>query len=302
MGSEAESMGRALIVGCGFVGTALGRRLLDDGWDVWGVKRDPSELPPGITPVSADVSDARTLTGSILVEPHVVVYAVSADERTEDAYRLAYVDGLRTVMSVLLEGGHLPDRLLYVSSTAVYGDHGGAWVDETTETEPGSFRGRVLLEGEALAASGGGAGVPGASVRLGGIYGPGRTSLIGKVRRGEALCPPDGPYYTNRIHRDDAAGILAHLSESGLTRLHDAYLGVDRDPAAYCDVLRWIADQVGAPPPGTGDDGSLDRRKRANKRCRSDRIVESGYEFLYPSFRDGYGALLSGPRAAPPVV
>lgn len=295
-------MGRVLIVGCGFVGSALGRQLLEDGWDVWGVKRDPSTLPPGIAPVAADVSDARSLTGSLLVDPDVVVYAVSADERTEEAYRAAYVDGLRTVMSVLLEGGHLPDRLLYVSSTAVYGDQDGAWVDEDTSTDPTSFRGRVLLDGEALVGSGGGAGIPGVSVRLGGIYGPGRTSLIRKVRSGEAHCPPGGPYYTNRIHRDDAAGILAHLSDPGLDDLHDVYLGVDRDPAPYCEVLRWIAEQVDAPPPETGDDGSLERRARANKRCRSDRIVESGYAFRYPSFRDGYGEILSGPEAGAGVL
>ena len=300
-------MARALIVGCGFVGTALGRRLLADGWEVWGVKRDPSGLPEGITPVAADVSDAGSLMGSLLVEPDVVVYAVSADERTEEAYRTAYVDGVRTVMSVLLEGGHLPDRLLYVSSTAVYGDQGGDWVDETTSTDPEGFRGRILLAGETVAGTGGGTGVPGVSVRLGGIYGPGRTSLIRKVRDGKALCPPGGPYYTNRIHRDDAVGILAHLADPALPDrsgdgLHDVYLGVDRDPAPYCEVLRWIADQLDVPPPETGDDGSLERRRRSNKRCRSDRIVEAGYTFRYPSYRDGYGELLTGPEATSQVT
>ncbi|MFP3947979.1 MAG: NAD-dependent epimerase/dehydratase family protein [Gemmatimonadota bacterium] len=300
-------MTRALIVGCGFVGAALGRKLLEDGGEVWGVKRDPSGLPPGITPVAADVSDARTLVGSILVEPDVVIYAVSADERTEEAYRAAYVDGLTTVMSVLLEGGHLPDRLLYVSSTAVYGDQGGNWVDEITPTDPTGFRGKVLLDGETVARTGGGTGVPGVSVRLGGIYGPGRTSLIRKVRNGEALCPPGGPYYTNRIHRDDAAGILAHLAgpifaDRSPDGLHDVYLGVDRDPAPYCEVLRWIADELDVPPPETGDDGSLERRRRANKRCRSDRIVEAGYAFRYPSFREGYRELLSGPEASSRVM
>lgn len=289
-------MGRALIVGCGFVGTALGRQLAAEGWDVRGVKRDPSGLPEEIVPVAADVTDAGTLAGALAGalpgDLDVLVYAVSADARTREAYRAAYVDGLRSVMSVLLEGGPLPDRLLFVSSTAVYGSHDGAWVDETSPTEPTSFRGRIMLEAETLALAGGGTGVPGKVLRLGGIYGPGRDRLLSRVRRGEALCPPGGPYHTNRIHRDDAAGILAHLANPSRTGLRDVYLGVDRDPAPYCDVIRWLAERMGAPEPGAGDDGSLDRRKRSNKRCRSDRIVESGYSFRYPSFRDGYGALL----------
>lgn len=290
-------MGRALIVGCGFVGSALGRQLSAGGWDVWGVRRDPSSLPAEIEGVAADVFDPRTLTGSVLVDPDVVVYAVSADRRSEEAYRAAYVDGVRSLMGVLLEGGHLPDRLLFVSSTAVYGDHAGEWVDETTATAPGSFRGRILLEGEDLARSGGGTGVPGTVVRLGGIYGPGRDRLLNRIRGGEALCPPDGPYYTNRIHRDDAAGILAHLAQPNRTGVRDVYLGVDRDPAPYCEVIRWIADRMAAPTPGIGDDGTLERRRRTNKRCSSDRIVAGGYAFRYPSYRDGYGALLDGEDA-----
>lgn len=285
-------MGRALIVGCGFVGTALGRELAGEGWDVWGVRRDPSGLPEAVAPVAADVTDTRTLAGALPEHPDVVIYAVSADTRSREAYRAAYVDGLRSVMSVLLEGGNLPDRLLFVSSTAVYGDHRGAWVDETSSTEPAGFRGRIMLEAEELALGGGGTGVPGTVLRLGGIYGPGRNRLLDRIRGGEALCPPDGPYYTNRIHRDDAAGILAHLSDPSRAELHDVYLGVDRDPAPYCEVLRWLAERLGAPEPGTGDDGSLDRRRRSNKRCSSERVVASGYAFRYPSFRDGYGAVL----------
>lgn len=289
-------MARALIVGCGFVGTALGRELAEGGWDVLGVRRDPSGLPEQITPVRADVTDARTLVGSLVGslsgDLDVLVYAVSADDRSREAYRAAYVDGLRSVMSVLLEGGRLPNRLFFVSSTAVYGNHEGEWVDEASPTDPSGFRGRVMLEAEELALEGGGTGVPGTVLRLGGIYGPGRNRLLNRIRRGEALCPPDGPFYTNRIHRDDAAGILAHLCEPSRARPDDVYLGVDRDPAPYCQVIRWLAERLGAPEPGTGDDGSLERRRRSNKRCSSDRIVESGYAFRYPSFRDGYAAVL----------
>lgn len=114
--------------------------------------------------------------------------------------------------------------------------------------------------------------------------------MIEKVREGRALCPPDGPFFTNRIHRDDAARALAHLAE--LPDPDPVYLGVDRDPASYGDVVRWLSRAMDLPEPGTGDDGSLSRRKRISKRCRSDRLVESGFEFRHPSFRDGYGELL----------
>jgi nucleoside-diphosphate-sugar epimerase len=125
-------------------------------------------------------------------------------------------------------------------------------------------------------------------VRFGGIYGPGRTRLIDSVRSGQARCEPG--LYTNRIHRDDCAGVLEHLL--ALAAPAPLYIGVDDEPALQCEVLRWLAQQLGVPPPvpsGAPDDS---RRRGGNKRCCNARLRASGYRLLYPSYCEGYTALL----------
>ena len=132
---------------------------------------------------------------------------------------------------------------------------------------------------------------PATVLRLGGIYGPGRASLIDKVRAGQAECSPE-PSWTNRIHRDDAAGALRHV----LTAPDPAgvYLCVDREPAELCDIYRWLARRLGAPEPRVHA-GAADARKRtrSNKRCSSARLVASGYIYRHPTFREGFEAILA---------
>ena len=99
-------------------------------------------------------------------------------------------------------------------------------MDETSETSPREFSGRRLLEGEQLFLQ---SPFPATIVRMAGIYGPGRTRLIDQVRRGEAICQTGEPRYTNRIHRDDCAGVLRHLMS--LSSPDAMYLGTDHEPA-----------------------------------------------------------------------
>ena len=172
-----------LVAGCGYVGSALAAELVRDGHRVFGLKRDPSSLPDGVTPVRADLTDPATLRGL----PHDierVVYAVSPSGRTEDAYEAAYVTGLTNLLDALSSSGAPVKRVVLTSSTAVYGQDGGEWVDETSETEPTRFSGRILLRAERALLDGP---FDGVAVRLSGIYGPGRTWLVRKVEAGEAI-------------------------------------------------------------------------------------------------------------------
>ncbi|MXY15834.1 MAG: hypothetical protein F4Y57_02205 [Acidobacteria bacterium] len=120
-------------------------------------------------------------------------------------------------------------------------------------------------------------------VRFAGIYGPGRTRLIERVRAHE----PGGAAYTNRIHRDDCAGVLHHLLR--LERPLPLYLAADSEPAKQCAVMGWMAERLGLPAPSGADAGDAS----LGKRCRNARLVASGYEFEYPSFREGYGAIIA---------
>ena len=275
-----------LIAGCGYVGSALGRRLVAAGHEVFGLRRKPDDLPEGVHPIAADLSERATLR-SLPADLDAVVYTAGADRFDEASYQAAYVDGVRQLLAALEEQHTLPARILFTSSTAVYGQQDGEWIDEGSPALPRGFSGRCLLEGERLVWA---AGHPGLVVRLGGIYGPGRTRLIENVRGGTATLR-EGPYYTNRIHRDDCARALEHLL--GLASPQPLYLGVDCEPADEALVLQWLAERLGVPPPTrarTRDSARL--RRSGSKRAANDRLLATGYRFLYPTFREGYSALL----------
>ena len=280
---------RVLIAGCGYVGSELARRLGAEGDDVFGLRRRPEGLPPGVKAIAADLSDPASLRG-LPDALDAVVYAVAADAFDDGAYRAAYVDGLRNLLAALDQGGSRPGRVVYTSSTAVYAQSAGEWVDESSATEPTGFSGQRVLEGERVLL---GAGLPATVLRLGGIYGPGRTRLVESVRSGRAVMRAGEPLYTNRSHRDDAAGAIAHLLR--LPAPLPLYLGVDREPADETVVLRWLADQLGVAPPAVAPEDVAPgaRRPRGSKRCANDRLLASGYSFSWPTFREGYAALLA---------
>lgn len=281
-------MANILIAGCGYVGTALGLRLVAEGHRVWGLRRRPIHLPAAIHPLQADLTVPATLAA---IPPALafVFYTAAADRSTDDAYRAAYVEGLRILLETLQQQGQALQRFFFTSSTAVYAQSGGEWVDETSPVVPNHFSGRRLIEGERSLLSGP---FPATVLRLGGIYGPTRTRLIDTVRRGEAVGREGAPVYTNRIHRDDCAGALHHLM--GLAAPESLYLGVDHAPADRDEVLRWLASRLGVPPPRVEPPAdSARRRAGGNKRCRNAKLVASGYVFHYPTFREGYTAILA---------
>jgi len=280
-------MARILIAGCGDVGSILGLDLVQAGHQVWGLKRHPATLPAGIQPLAADLTDSATLFG---LPPALdfVFYTAAADGFSETCYRRAYVEGVRNLLAALARADQRPRRILFTSSTSVYAQHQGEWVDEDSPAEAAGFSGHSLREGETLLWNGP---CPATVVRFGGIYGPGRSRLIDSVRRGAATCVERPPVYTNRIHRDDAAAVLRHLM--AFADPAPLYLGVDDYPAPQCEVMRWLAEQLGAPEPRvvTTAEGA-EAAMRASKRCRNARLRATGFCFRYPSYREGYAALL----------
>lgn len=280
-------MARVLIAGCGYTGIALGKELASEGHTVWGLRRRPELLPATIHPLKADLCDPGSL---VLIPPTLdfVFYTAAADHTDDTSYQAAYVIGIRNLLDHLFETHQPVQRLFFTSSTAVYAQTGGEWVDETSETLPRGFSGQRLLEGEGLLLLG-----PFAAtvVRMAGIYGPGRTRLIDQVRRGEGVRQTGGPRYANRIHRDDCAGVLQHLMR--LSSPETLYLGTDNEPADQAEVLRWLARQLGSPLPRSESGVSSGRESKSNKRCRNSRLLQSGYSFRYPTFREGYEAILA---------
>ncbi|PTT66260.1 SDR family oxidoreductase [Arthrobacter sp. HMWF013] len=277
-----------LLAGCGDLGTEAGLRFAALGHRVVGWRRSPEKLPAAIEGVPADLSSADL--PAIPADTTAVVVAVAADSPTEAAYRAAYVDGLSHVLDALVRDGVWPRRVLFVSSTAVYGDAAGGWVDESTTPAPGGFSGRIIREAEDLLLSRlrGTESAP-VILRLGGIYGPGRTRLIDQVRGGAAVIP-DEPRYTNRIHRDDAAAAIVHLTTME-SMPAPVYIGVDDDPADMGDVLRFLAAEMDYPEPPVGPAGEA---RGGNKRVSNALLRGTGFTFAFPSFREGYREVLAG--------
>jgi nucleoside-diphosphate-sugar epimerase len=217
------------------------------------------------------------------------VYSATPGQFTPEAYKQTYVQGLQQLLG-LLDKQHTPvERIIFVSSTSVYGQEQGEIVTEESETAPKGFSGQTMLEAEANLSK---HAIPSTIVRFGGIYGPTRSlSLLQKVKRGEASLQPDPSRMTNRIHQDDCVGILAHLLHH--PQPASLYLGVDSTPVSYNEVISWMAQELDAPPPTLITPARPSRRQPTNKQCCNQRIREDGYQFSFPSFREGYREIIT---------
>ncbi len=276
-----------LIAGCGDIGGALGSTLALQGHIVWGLRRRVEALPKALRPLQADLSEP--LPAELLSLPFdTVYYTAAATERSDAGYQRAYVDGVRHLIDALADNPSVK-RLVFVSSTSVYAQTAGERVDEDSPTTPQHFSGQRMLEAEALIHQS-----PWEStcLRFGGIYGPERTRLARTVLEGSARlkspAPNDVPFYTNRIHRDDCVAALAFLLQ--VPTLPSLLLGVDDAPAPFNEVITWMADTCGLPPPSV----VAPSPSATNKRCDNQKLKALGFAFQYPSWREGYGPILAG--------
>lgn len=277
-----------LIAGCGDVGTRLGLRMAAAGWRVHGLRRSVVALPPGIAPVAGDLHAEACPKAWPQGQLDYLVYCAAASQRDEAGYRAAYVDGLRRVLAWLAQHGQRPRRLLFASSSGVYGQQDGQWIDEDSPAEAQSYSARIMREAERLALE---SGLPATLVRLTGLYGPGREALLNQVRQGYRVNERP-PFYANRIHVEDAAGLLAALLQADARgeALADCYLGVDDEPAPLHEVVAWLREQLGV------SHWSAEQRigRAGSKRCSNARARALGWAPQYPSYREGYAAILAG--------
>lgn len=283
-------MMRVAILGCGYVGLELGRQLTARGHEVVGIRRSPEGCEAiedaGFEAIRADLADPEALAR--VPDADALVFAASSGGRDAEAARAIYVRGLETVIEHFSERVDPPERLVYTSSTGVYGDHDGEWVDEETPIEPTTEKTRVLREAEGIALE---SPIAGTVVRFAGLYGPDRYRLE------RYLEGPVTEGYLNMIHRDDAAGTVRFLLEEDLAR-GEVVLAVDDEPADKWEFADWLAEQCGVPEPAkeTKEDRLADpdlseparRRILTSKRCSNEKLRELGYEFSYPTFREGY--------------
>ncbi len=274
-------MAKILIVGCGAIGSVLAEVLSNQGHQVTGLKRNPpgpSGEGDGVQYVAADISMPSELA-NLDADFTQVFFIVSPDGRNEASYRGVYETGLNNLLDKLPKA-----HWLMVSSTSVYGQTQGEWVDEESIAEPDNMPSCLIRQAEQRLTA---FNPDNIVVRFSGIYGPGREYLLR-----QALQTPDiqqsPPYYTNRIHQQDCVGVLVFLLEQYLEgrALDQYYLASDDDTAPTWEVMTWIAEQLHCSPPSPAVGAGM------NKRCSNDRLKALGYQFQYPSYKDGYLELI----------
>jgi nucleoside-diphosphate-sugar epimerase len=281
-----ESTRSVVIAGCGDLGTETGLRLAAAGHRVTGLRRRADLVP---APLVGRAVDLRHEVPVIDPDTYAVVVATAAGSRSVDEYRATYVDGLRNVLDGISRSGSEP-RVVVVSSTAVYDTADGGLVTEDTPASAATPTAAVLLEAEALLRDR----APGAVLaRLSGIYGPGREQLVDSVRDGAARLAPTGSPspHTNRIHRDDAAAALVHLAT--MPAPAPTYLVTDDEPTPLDDVLRFLAAELGVPEPPRSETAT-GRQAAGDKRLSNALLRSTGWRSRFPTFRDGYRAVLAG--------
>lgn len=279
-----------LVVGCGDIGGAVARHFAQCDWRVIGVRRRAIDLP-GVTMIAADVTEPAALAILQNLKPDYLLIVLTPGEFSDRRYREVYVDGARNILDAVDTAAI--KRIVWVSSTSVYHQDNGEWLDETSSAQPNQFSGMRLLEAERVIAD---SDLPHTIVRFGGIYGPDRDRLLQQLRSGRRTAN-EPPRYSNRIHRDDAVAILQFLLErsAGGVELQSLYLGVDREPALMSDIERWFCTYL-----QTTSGLRLDYEAMAatavarggSRRCSSARLQALGYRFVYPTFREGLPTLI----------
>lgn len=274
-------MKRLLIFGQGFTGTRLADACRGDGWRVTGTGREARD---GVLPFGR----GRPLPIPALAGVTHVVASIPPDEEGDPVLGL-HGDALAMLPSLEWVG--------YLSTTGVYGDHGGEWVDEFSACQPTAARSkRRLAAEETWLAWGGNAGKPVQIFRLAGIYGPGRSPLD-RVRGGKAQRIIKQGHLFGRIHVDD----IVRVVRAGIAKpdAGPVFNVADDEPAAPADVLTYAAELLGVEPPPavTFEDANLSPMARSfyadNRRVRNDRIKrELGVTLRYPTYREGLRALI----------
>lgn len=274
-----------LLMGAGDIAHRLQPLLSAQGFNVAGARRHPpakTEFPH----IRADARKVEDWKSLLAQQPEVIVLTLVPTEFSDQGYQQGYVEPIQAMLAALqdCDPEYLP-LILFVSSTSVYSERDGEWVDESTPTEPDSFPGIRLLEAENLLRA---SAYPHSIVRFSGIYGPGREGMVARLMSGELTVTPA---WTNRIHVRDCAGVLSHLVQRFYAdrAVEDVYVASDNLPIQQSEFVEGLAAIMGIDASELPVSDSVG--PRGSKRCNNARLLASGYRFIYPTWKEGYESL-----------
>ena len=275
---------RILIVGAGYVGSACARALSSPGNQILCLVRTEASAAQlqhnGFQALACDVAleDFRACTN---FKPDAILYCPSTRGGGPEEYRLIHQQGLARILRQLAPSA----KFCYTSSTSVYSQTDGSRVDENTDPRPSTESAQILREAEKSVLTHGGT-----VLRLAGIYGPGRSVLLGRFLEGTAVLPAEPGRYLNLIHQDDIVSAFMRVltTPDVAGRLYNV---ADDHPATYHDIYSWLAARLGKPLPLPGEEPAS-KRGLTNKQVLNIRLRALGWTPRYPDFRAGFEALL----------
>jgi nucleoside-diphosphate-sugar epimerase len=271
-----------LVAGAGWLGAALVRRLVARGDRVTAVRRSAERLfqleQLGASPLLLDLSCASAVD-RLPRDVDAIIACQSSRADLPDAYRSAYVEVNRTLVEAAARGA--ARRLVYTSSTGVFGQRDGGDVDESTPPMPASTTAEALVDAEQVVLGATDGGVHAQVVRLSGLYGPGRYGIVERVRNGALALGPGDRAWMNFCHLDDAVTFVLAALEHG--RSGGMYHGSDAEPARRAEVVSWIAERLAIDPSSVSAPSGGPDRRVLSERTRA----ELGVALRYPSFREG---------------
>jgi nucleoside-diphosphate-sugar epimerase len=283
---------RILIVGCGYLGTAVGKLLVSQDHEVFGLRRTFNGagdlIENGITPLTANIIQREALD-DLPSDFDYVITTVSSSSSGPDVY----LQGTRNLIDWLSPAP--PKKYIYTSSTSVYSETDGSAVTEATPVARDKPSTAILVEVEdTLLKAAVSAGFPAVILRLSGIYGPGRGHLFKQFVAGHAgIGSDDNLRFLNMIHRDDAASAIVAAMERGAPgRIYNI---TDDQPVRLGNFLFYLAAQLkrnlhltspAAPEPPARRKRAITSKRVSNARARA----ELAWTLQYPTYIEGYAA------------
>lgn len=274
---------KVLLAGCGDIGARVAA-LLESSASCTGLRRRPENIPKGIIAFGADFNAPASLT-HLPQDFDYIVVTLTPSGRTEADYQRAYVDASQHLANWVSAWPVGPKRVFFVSSTSVYGQTDHSQINEQSQTLVSGNPGQLVNAEQVWLQSD----IPSTVLRLSGIYGDTRQYFLKQVLAGTVA--QTGEHYSNRIHIDDAARAIVHLiKEDANQALDQCYIVSDCEPVRLDEVVRWVHSQVAHSIVANGD---TFKRRGGSKRCNNKALQATGFSFDYPTFREGYAAMLT---------
>ena len=281
---------KIIILGCGYIGTALAHLAKSQGHQILGVVRSEKSKQQleasGIPSLAFDISspDWSALPGDF----DVVVYAASTGGGGPDAYTLAYDLGVKNAIRWAEQTK--VGCFIFTSSTGVYRQDEGARVTEDS-VAGGEAIADIILAGERTVLN---SKISNTRVlRLGGLYGPGRHHLLNQLKHGELVFGGRTDHLINYLHRDDAASAILAASLSGLagSRIYNI---TDGHPVRKDELIRWLAKKLGTGEPVFDVNAPAGPRMQRGNRKQPSRFIENRRALAELNWKPVYNSTLDG--------